>query len=167
MNSSNKAGHVSAYCDTLPRKRLWGLDKGILSLLRTCHLIYTEAIPLLYSTPMFVFSHTGPLTFMAFIATILPERKNAIRWLDLERLDCMRLVGSGKNEDLNEEGFSYAFVRHLHVYTALPDAQREGRKLTETWAVRKVLDKMEGLRRGKVVGWWEVVVERWRRKRRG
>lgn len=155
MNTSNKPGYIAAYRDDDASQRTWGLDKGVLSLMRTCRLIYTEAIPLLYSTPTFVFSHTGPLTFMAFVATILPERKDAIRWLDLEGLDCQRTGGSDEKGAKEDVEFSYAFVRHLVMYTELPDARIEGRKLTEGWAVEQVLDGMEGLRRAKVIGWSE------------
>lgn len=153
MNASNKPGYVAAYRDTALGKRVWGLDRGVLALMRSCRLVYTEAIPLLYSIPTFVFSHTGPLTFMAFVAGVVLERKNVIRWLDLGDLESARPGDRGEKEGDGDVEFSYAFVRHLDMYTELPDARREGRKLTEGWAVGKVLGGMKGLGRGRVEGW--------------
>lgn len=125
-----RQGYAAAWQEDAGQERRWGHELGVLSLLRSCRLIYTEAVPLLYSTPTFSFSHTGPLTFLASTATILPHRRNAIRNINLSYLDCQRL-GDGDEE----AEFSYVFIRNLIKYIELPDSQEREMKLTERWAV--------------------------------
>ncbi|KAF2791340.1 hypothetical protein K505DRAFT_67399 [Melanomma pulvis-pyrius CBS 109.77] len=53
-------------------RRWWIRRKGVLALVKTCRIIYSEAIPLLYSTNTFSFQ--SPKTFLQFPPTLLSTR---------------------------------------------------------------------------------------------
>ncbi|RJE21511.1 hypothetical protein PHISCL_06144 [Aspergillus sclerotialis] len=54
---------------------------NFLPLLRTCRMIYTEAIPVLYETNIFDFDHLDSLLY--FYQSVLPQRLDQIRTLNL------------------------------------------------------------------------------------
>lgn len=57
------------------------LGRGLLNMLRTCRRVYTEAIGILYSRN--TFDVNGPETMISLSQTLLPDRLNAIRSLQL------------------------------------------------------------------------------------
>lgn len=62
--------------------RWWVRKHRFLALLKTCRQIYTEAVPIMYSTNRFDFRNLG--TLIQFETTVLPQRFNAIRSLTLQ-----------------------------------------------------------------------------------
>ncbi|ORY15429.1 hypothetical protein BCR34DRAFT_558791 [Clohesyomyces aquaticus] len=60
--------------------RWWQRKNRALALLKTCRQIYSEAIPVLYTTN--TFSFTSPAPFVQLAPTLLPHRLQSIRYLE-------------------------------------------------------------------------------------
>ncbi|KAH7359775.1 hypothetical protein BKA66DRAFT_593705 [Pyrenochaeta sp. MPI-SDFR-AT-0127] len=132
---------------------------GVFGLLACCRVIYSEFIPFLYSTPTFHFHINSATTFVAFMGSLLPQRRNQIKhlkfnyWRGIQPRDPFYL----------DTKVSYTDVREAQIRSPLPDAsvrKKEmiaagwvGGKVPEHWVVSEILKGMEGLRNGSVVGW--------------
>ncbi|EGE04764.1 hypothetical protein TEQG_03937 [Trichophyton equinum CBS 127.97] len=69
---------------------------GILSLLQSCRLMYTEAIEVLYARRTFSFEQ--PYTFLAFAHSILPQRLNAITSIEIAPWDWSVFYDDGRSQ---------------------------------------------------------------------
>ena len=74
-------GHVDKHHRLCPCRARERTDGGLLALLLSCRQVYSEAIDELYHQPVFEFK--DPATLLAFRATILPQRLNAIKAVNL------------------------------------------------------------------------------------
>ncbi|KAJ4990070.1 hypothetical protein SVAN01_04351 [Stagonosporopsis vannaccii] len=129
---------------------------GVLGMLRSCRLIYSEAIALLYSLPVFRFSNQNVETFFAFVCALPPHRREGIRCLDLEWLGwfCWGAPGGEDTKMVRRPPmWSYKRIGDVRALSGLPDARTAPRVdgvVSSEWVIDEILKGMKGLRLGGV-----------------
>lgn len=114
---------------------------------------YSEAIDLLYSLPIFSFSHQNVETFLAFICAIPQQRRDRIRFLDLRWLGALRSYPYREIEYQTRPQWSYKRIDNIKALSQMPNAsviRAEQGVVNSDWVVREVLKGMKGLEKGGV-----------------
>ncbi|KAF2004642.1 hypothetical protein P154DRAFT_571857 [Amniculicola lignicola CBS 123094] len=146
---------------------------GVLPLLRTCRMIYTELIPIVYSKPTFMFSSFNH--FLLFTSSILPSRFSSLQSIHFER--------HGRNAQPKARPFENAFYEPL-LYRPRPEpipmrnpilpslSQANGPMTAHLgvsvwWATCKVLQRLPGLKRLRVDIEWPMCLSQPQSQRHG
>ncbi|KAF1933278.1 uncharacterized protein M421DRAFT_415622 [Didymella exigua CBS 183.55] len=127
---------------------------GVLGMLCSCRIVYSEAIDLLYCLPTFSFRHQNVETFLAFMCAIPQHRRNRIRFLDLRWLGVPK-ARSGLDPPVYQSTsqWSYRRISNIRALSRLPDKaviEAEDELFDSTWVVNEILKGMEGLEKGGV-----------------
>ncbi|KAF2633062.1 hypothetical protein BU25DRAFT_88239 [Macroventuria anomochaeta] len=143
-------GRASAYKVTFEKPRdEWGT--GVLGMLCSCRVIYSEAIGLLYSLPTFSFRFQNIGTFLAFVCAIPPHRREQIKYLDLCWLNQPKApsgVPQGAAHRINPL-WSYKRICNVKALSELPRPEIGGTDFVHAeWVVKEILKGMKGLEKG-------------------
>ncbi|XPS70202.1 hypothetical protein M3J09_002440 [Ascochyta lentis] len=153
-STGHSHGRASAFTVSFDKPRgEWG--PGVLGMLCSCRVIYSETINLIYSLPTFSFRYQNTETFLAFVGAILPHRRNLVRALDL------RCLGQGRVSDTTLQPlehqmnpkWSYARISTVKALSELPRpvmSELDADFVRPERVVEEVLRGMEGLRKGGV-----------------
>ncbi|KAH6642331.1 hypothetical protein C7974DRAFT_99500 [Boeremia exigua] len=130
-------------------------NMGVLGMLRSCRMIYSETIALLYSLPIFSFHNEKVETFLAFICAILQHRRDQIRYLNLSWTMYTALPSSLQLPPVFKLNgmWSYKRISNIKALSELPDAtsaSTENGYVYSHWVIDEALKSLKGLEKGGV-----------------
>ncbi|UPX15081.1 uncharacterized protein EKO05_0005544 [Ascochyta rabiei] len=148
-------GRASAYKVSFDKPRdEWG--PGLLGMLCSCRVIYSETIHLIYSLPIFSFHYQNVETLFAFLGALLPHRRDQIRILDLRWLGQCKMPNDTPQPQPHQmnRGWSYTRISNIRALSELP-RPAVGRSnagfVNPDLVIDDVLGRMKGLEMGGVM----------------